>query len=157
MADHTFKADPGSLEIVSTYVFDAQRERVFEAFNDPALIPKWWGVEDEELTVEKMEVMPGGSWRFVMKSGDGGKFQFRGVYHDVVAPEKLVTTWQYEGAPSVMLETVTFEDQPDGKTKVTDQLIFQSPADREAMLTGGMDGGSVPMMERLAKLISSAS
>ncbi len=154
MADHSFKADPGSLEIVSTYVFDAPRERVFEAFTDPALIPKWWGVSDEELTVEKMEVTPGGSWRFVMKSSDGSEFQFRGVYHDVVAPEKLITTWQYEGAPSVMLETVTFEEQPEGKTKVTDQLVFQSLADREAMLAGGMDGGSNPMMERLAKLIA---
>lgn len=108
MANHTFTADPDSLEIITTYVFDAPRERVFEAYADPSLIPKWWG-EDNGLKVEKMEVKPGGSWRFVMGGGDQ-EFAFRGVYHDVIAPKKLVATWQYEDAPTTILQTVTFEE-----------------------------------------------
>ena len=152
MADHTFKADPGSLEIVTTYVFDVPRARVFEAYTDPALIPKWWGPEGAPLKVEKMEVTPGGSWRFI--DGEGSEaITFRGIYHTVEAPKKLVATWQYEGAPTVILQTVTFEEQSEGKTKVTDRMVFQSLADREAMLTSGMGEGSVPMMERLAKLL----
>ncbi len=154
MADHTFTAEPGSLEIVTTYVFNAPRERVFEAYTDPDLLSRWWGVEGDELTIEKMDVKPGGSWRFIGGSSDkGNEYRFRGVYHDVVAPERLVATWQYEGMPAVMLQTVTFEEQPGGKTKMTDQMVFQSLSDREAMLTSGMGEGSVPMMDRLAKLI----
>ncbi len=152
MTNHTFTAEPNSLELVSTYVFDAPRDKVFEAYTDPDLIPNWWIGEDSGLKVDKMEVKPGGSWRFVMGEGNQ-KFAFRGVYHDAVAPEKLVATWQYEDAPTVILQTTTFEEQPGGKTKVTDHMVFQSLADREAMLTTGMGEGSVPMMERLAKLI----
>lgn len=152
MADHTFTAAPNSLEIVTTYVFDAPRDRVYEAYNDPALIPKWWGPEGEPLKVEKMEVRPGGSWKFI--NGEGEEtFEFRGVYHEAKAPERVVATWQYEGAPTVILQTVTFEELPGGKTKVIDQMVFQSLADREAMLSTGMGEGSVPMLDRLAKLL----
>lgn len=151
MADHTFTADPGSLAIVTTYVFDKSREEVFKAYNDPDLIPKWWIEEGADLKVEKMDVKPGGSWRFLMGGGQGPAF--RGVYHEVTSPEKVITTWQFEGAPTVILETVTFEESEDGKTKVTDQMVFQSVKDRQMMLDTGMSEGSVPMMDRLAKLL----
>jgi uncharacterized protein YndB with AHSA1/START domain len=153
MADHTFTAETNSLEIVSTYVFDASPKQVFEAYTNPDLIPKWWG-EDDKLEVEKMEVKPGGSWRFVMGSDNhGDEYRFRGVYHDVIAPKKLVATWQYEDMPIVILQTTTFDEQHGGKTKVIDQMVFQSVEDRQMMLDTGMNEGSIPMMERLAKLI----
>jgi uncharacterized protein YndB with AHSA1/START domain len=152
MSEPTFTAEPGTFEIVSTYVFDAPRERVFEAYNDPKLTPDWWGPEGSKLTVEKLEVTAGGSWRFVLGEGDQ-TFNFSGVYHRVTAPEQLVFTWQYEGAPTVILQTVNFEETPDGKTKVTDQGVFQSVEDRDGMLEMGMSDGSVPSLARLAKLL----
>jgi uncharacterized protein YndB with AHSA1/START domain len=152
MTNHTFTADPNSQEIVTTYVFDAPRKQVFEAYTNPDLISKWWGPASMETKVETMEVKPGGSWQFVMSSQEG-EFRFQGVYHGVTIPEKLIATWQVQGMPTVILQTVTFEEQPDGKTKVTDQMVFPSVADRDAMLAGGMDGGSVDSLERLAKLI----
>src|SRR6266702_2140767 len=130
MASHTFTAKPDSLEIVTTYIFDVPRERVFQAYTDPNLIPKWWGPEGIELRVETMNAQPGGSWRFIM-GGDDKEFSFRGVYHEAKAPELVVATWQFEEAPTVMLQTTMFEELPDGKTKVTDQSVFQSLEDRQ--------------------------
>jgi uncharacterized protein YndB with AHSA1/START domain len=152
MAENKFTAEPGSLEIVTTYTFDAPRERVFEAYNDPELTGQWWVPAGSGLTVDKSDVKTGGSWRYVMGGGDQ-TFSFRGVYHRVTAPEQLVFTWQYEDAPTVILQTVTFEETPDGKTKVTDQGVFQSVEDRDGMLQSGMGEGSVPMFDRLAKLL----
>jgi len=150
MAEHEFTAEPDSLEIVTTYIFDAPRQQVFDAYTDPELVPKWW-VPGAPLTVHEMDVKAGGSWRFVMSADQ--EYAFRGVYHQVTAPEQLVFTWQYEDAPTVILQTVTFEETSDGKTRVTDQGVFQSLKDRESMLTSGMGEGSVPMFDALAKLL----
>jgi uncharacterized protein YndB with AHSA1/START domain len=151
MADGTFTAEPGSLGITSTFVFDAPREKVFAAYNDPELTANWWGPAGSDLAVETLDVRTGGSWRFVV--GLDQKFNFRGVYHQVTASEKLVFTWQYEDAPTVIMQTVTFEETADGQTKVTDVGVFQSVEDRDSMLKMGMGEGSVPAFERLAKLL----
>lgn len=151
MADGTFTAEPGSLQITSTFVFDAPRDKVFAAYTDAKLTADWWGPEGSDLAVETMDVETGGSWRYVV--GLDQTFNFRGVYHEVVASEKLVFTWQYEDAPTVIMQTVTFEDAADGTTKVTDVGVFQSVEDRDGMLKMGMGEGSVPAFERLAKLI----
>ena len=151
MSERVFKAEPGSFAIETTYVFDAPRARVFEAYNDPELTAQWWGPEGSDLTVEKLEVEKGGSWRFVL--GLDQPFPFSGVFHQVTAPEQLVFTWQYEDAPVVLLQTVTFEETADGGTKVTDQGVFRSVEDRDSMVKMGMGEGSLPQFDRLAKLL----
>lgn len=150
MTERSFTAEPDRLDIVSTYVFDASPSRVYEAYTDPELIPNWWGPEGAPLAVDKMDVEAGGSWRFVMDVGQ--ELVFTGVYHEA-APERLVFTWQFGGAPTVLLQTVTFEETPDGKTKVTDQGVFQSVKARDDMLEMGMGEGSIPSFDRLAKLL----
>ena len=81
---------------------------------------------------------------------------FHGVYHQITPPERLVYTFEFEGMPGhVMLETVSFADYED-KTKVTDQLVFQSVEDRDGMLSAGMESGQSESMERLAELLVKA-
>lgn len=146
-------AEPGKQEIFMTRVFDAPRELVFKAHTDPNLIPKWWGLRSNTTTVDKMEVRQGGLWRFVQRDADGNEFAFHGVYHAIVSPERLVHTFEFEGIPGhVLLETVTFEEH-DGKTKLTDQSVFQSVEDRDGMLHSGMEGGAVETLDRLAELL----
>jgi uncharacterized protein YndB with AHSA1/START domain len=152
MSEHSFTAEPGSAQFETTFVFDAPREKVFAAYNDPELTPQWWGPAGSELTIDKQEATTGGSWRFAMDI-QGQEFGFRGVYHEVTAPERIVLTWQFEAAPVVILQTVTFEDAGDGKTKVTDQSAFQSVEARDGMMQQGMGEGAVPQYERLAKLL----
>ena len=151
MSEHSFTAEPGSFCFETTYVFDAPRDRVYEAYYDPQLVPQWWGPAGHELTVDTLEPRTGGAWRFVVDIS-GLPFTFRGVFHEVT-PEQIVLTWQFEGAPIVILQTVRFEDAGDGRTKVTDQSVFQSVESRDAMLKQGMGEGSVPQFERLSKLL----
>src|SRR6266480_7803554 len=61
---------PTDLEIHITREFDAPREVVYKAMTDPKLIPQWWGPRRSTTSVDKMEVRPGGSWRFVNRSAD---------------------------------------------------------------------------------------
>ena len=154
MTETILIAEPGVQEIVATRVFDAPRELVFKAITDPNLIPQWWGPRSLTTTVDKMEVKPGGIWRFVQRDAGGNEYAFHGVYHSIESPDRIVYTFEFEGVPGhVLLETVTFEDQ-DGKTKLVDQLVFQSVEDRDGMLMSGMEEGAAETMDRFAELLA---
>jgi uncharacterized protein YndB with AHSA1/START domain len=102
-----------------------------------------------------MEVRPGSVWRFVQRDPGSNTYAFHGVYHAILPPERLVFTFEFEGMPGhVLLETLTFEDQ-QGMTKVTDQSVFQSVADRDGMLHSGMEAGTAESMDRLDELLAS--
>jgi uncharacterized protein YndB with AHSA1/START domain len=112
MSDTEFVIEPGRQDIVITRTFDAPRDVVFKAVTDPDLIPKWWGPRRYETVVDRAEVRPGGLWRFINRDADGTEYGFKGVYHDVVAPERIVQTFEFEGAPGhVALETMTLEER----------------------------------------------
>jgi uncharacterized protein YndB with AHSA1/START domain len=144
---------PSDREIVMTRTFDAPRELVFKAFTDPLLIPKWWGPRAATTTVDKMDLRPGGAWRFVL-SGPDGDSAFRGQYREVVPPARLVYTLEWESLPGHWLvETVTLEDV-EGGTHVTDQLVFDSQDDRDGMLHSGMQSGASESMDQLEELLS---
>lgn len=144
---------PSDREILMTRDFDAPRELVFKAYTDPKNIPQWWGPRGYTTTVDKMDVRPGGVWRFVQRDQDGNEFAFNGVYREIVPPERLVYTFEFEGMRGhVMLETVTFEEH-DGKTKLTDRALFDNVEDRDGMLKSGMERGAAETMDRFAELL----
>jgi uncharacterized protein YndB with AHSA1/START domain len=148
--------EPGKQEIVMKRTFDAPRDLVFRTITDPDLIPRWWGPRYLTTTVDEMDVRPGGRWRYVQRAPDGQEHAFRGVYHDITAPDGFVCTFEYEGVPGhVLLETVTLEEV-DGKTTMTEQSVFQSVADRDGMVAAGMESGAVEMMDRLEELLAAA-
>lgn len=145
--------EPGKQELTVTRVFDAPPELVFKAWTDPKLIAQWWGPREYTTTVEKMEVRPGGSWRFVHSNGQG-THPFRGVYHDVVAPERVVGTFEYELVPGhVSLVSARFESLGGYKTRLVQHQVFESVEDRDGMVGSGMQRGSDESMDRLAELL----
>ena len=148
-----YTIEPGRQDIVSTVVLDAPRELVFRAYTDPELFARWWGPARYENRIEKFDSRPGGQWRVVQVASDGSEHPFRGVNHDVVAPERICQTFEYEPmAGHVALQTATFE--PVGnKTRVTAQIVFQSVMDRDGMVASGMKSGADESMERLAALL----
>lgn len=150
----TVVAEPGKQEIFLTREFDAPRELVFRAYTDPALIVQWWGPRYLTTTVDKLEARPGGRWRFVQRDPEGNEHGFHGVFHEVIAPERIVQTFEYEGMPGhVLLETATFEDL-GGRTRVIGQSVFQSVEARDGMVMSGMEEGTAESNDRLAELLA---
>ena len=144
---------PSDREVVITRIFDAPRERLFKASTDPDLIPQWWGPKRFTTTVEKMDVKPGGVWRFIQLDQDGNKYAFDGVYLEIVPPEREVHTFEFAGMPGhVILETSTFEEI-EGKTKLTVTDLFQTVEDRDGMFNSGMKEGATESMNRLEELL----
>ncbi len=148
---------PSDREIVMTRVFDAPRQLVFKACTDPKLIPQWWGLRSNSTTVDKMDVRPGGVWRFVQRDADGNEYAFNGEYREIVPPERLVNTFEFEGVPGhIVVDTATFEELPGGKTRLTVTSLFASVEDRDGMLASGMEGGAIETWDRLAELLANA-
>src|SRR6202171_6850160 len=152
----TILAEPGTQEILITREFDAPRVLVFKACTTPTLIPQWWGPRSLSTEVDQMDVRPGGQWRFLNRDALGNAYAFHGVYHEVLAPELIIGTFEFEGLPEkghVSLETLKFEELPGGRTRLTSQAVFQSVADRDGMLQSGVEEGATDTYERLADLL----
>jgi uncharacterized protein YndB with AHSA1/START domain len=129
---------------------------VFRAWTDSNLIPKWWGPNRLTTVVDKLELRPGGFWRFLNRDAQGNEFAFHGYYHLIKAPELIVVTFEFEGMPGhVSLQTLMLEDQ-SGKTKLTTISVFQSLEDRDGMVRSGMEQGQIESMDRLARLVEKA-
>ncbi len=149
-------AEPGKQEIFITREFGAPRELVFKAFTDPRLIPQWWGPRYLSTQIDTMDVRPGGQWRFINRDAQGKEYAFHGVYHEILAPERISDTFEFEGLPEtghVSLETLTLEELPGGRTRLTTQSVFRSVADRDGTLLGGMEEGVKETYDRLAELL----
>lgn len=149
-------AEPGKQELFITREFDAPRELVFKAFVDPELYTQWLGPRELTMTLDKFEPKSGGSWRYIHKDKDANTYAFHGVNHEVLAPERIIDTFEFEGLPEkghVALETAKFEELPGGRTKFVAQSVFQSVADRDNMIGSDMERGVTEGHERLDELL----
>lgn len=149
-------AEPGKQELFITREFDAPRELVFKAFTDPKLYVQWLGPRDHTTTIDTFEPRSGGRWRYIQRDKNGNEFGFYGVHHEVLAPERIIGTFEFEGAPEsghVLLETIRFEELPGRRTCVRGQSVFQTVADRDGMVQAGMEDGVVDGYERLDELL----
>jgi uncharacterized protein YndB with AHSA1/START domain len=142
---------PSDREILMTREFDAPREIVFEAHSKCEHLAKWWGPRKYELTICDMDFRPGGKYRLVQRGPDGEEHGFRGEYREIVPPERIVWTFEYEGMPGhVSVDTLTLEDI-GRRTKLTAHSLFDSVEDRDGMLQSGMETGAAETWDRLAE------
>ena len=140
---------PSDREIASTRIFDAPRELVFEAHSSCEHMSNWWGPRRYEVSSCEMDFRPGGNWRIVHKGSEGEIPAFRGEFREIVRPERIVWTFEWEGMPGhVSVQTATFEEQ-DGKTVLTATVVFDSVEDRDGMLQSGMEEGAAETYDRL--------
>jgi len=154
LAKTTFTTKREELKVIIERVFDAPRELVWKAFNDPDSIPHWWGPKSVTTTVEKMDVRPGGAWRYVQRDPDGSEYAFNGVYREIDPPNLISRTFTFEGMPGhELIETATFEDFEEGKTKVTATVVYADVEDLDGMVNSGMETGATESWERLAELV----
>ena len=141
------------LEVKLTRMFEAPRELVFEAFTTPKHIERWWGLRRTKTRVDVLDLRVGCRWRFVEIADDGEEYAFRGEFREIVPPEKLVYTFEYEGEPGqIVVDTLMFEDL-GGRTKMTAIALFQSVEDRDGMIDAGMEFGAGESYDQLDELL----
>jgi uncharacterized protein YndB with AHSA1/START domain len=146
---------PSDREIVMTRSFDAPRRLVWEAWTNPEYLPHWMlGPEGWTMPVCDLDLRPGGAWHFVWRRSDGTEMEMRGVYREIAAPERLVSTESWGGDWPETLITLTLAER-DGKTTITQSILYPSKEARDAALKTGMAEGVSQSFDRLAGYLAS--
>ena len=149
---------PSDREIAMTRVFDAPRQLVFDAHTKPDLVRQWLlGPPGWSMPVCEMEVRVGGTYRWVWRhDSNGTEMGMGGVYREIVAPERLVTTERFDEAwyPGEALNTLVLIERA-GRTTLTQTMRYESRAARDAVIKSNMEHGVAASYDRLADLLAS--
>jgi len=147
---------PSDREIAMTRVFNAPARLVFDAWTKPELIKRWLGMRAGwTMAVCEVDLKVGGAYRFVWRGPDM-TMGMRGLYREVVRPERLVSTevfddpW-YDGEA---VDTMVLVER-DGKTTVTTTVRYASREVRDAVIKSGMATGVAEGYDKLAELLAS--
>ena len=160
-------------DFVITRVFDAPRELVWQAFADPERMKHWFGPKGSTIVSSKMDLRVGGIYHGAMRNPDGQVMWAKFVYREVSPPVRL--SWVHSFSddkggltrhplsvswPLELLTTVTFEEAPGGKTKLTLQWTPINATEEErktfAAARDSMQGGWTGTFERLADYLAGA-
>ena len=152
---------PGDREIVMTRVFDAPRRLVFDAFTKPELLKRWLlGPPGWEMVVCEVNLKVGGTYHFRWRNTDGSEMAMRGVYREIVPPERVVSTETFEfgcDAQSGEQFGTTVLSEQGGETTLTSTLVYPSKQARDATIASGMEKGVTASYDRLAELLAAPS
>jgi uncharacterized protein YndB with AHSA1/START domain len=143
---------PAQHELVITRIFDAPRALVFRAWSVPEHVVRWLGPKDFTAPSCIMDFRPGGAYRACIRSAEGKEYWMRGIYREIVEPERIMFTfsWEEEGERGrENLVTVTFSEQ-SGKTRMTfRQAFFESISERDSHNEGWTE-----CFDRLAQFLA---
>jgi uncharacterized protein YndB with AHSA1/START domain len=135
--------------------FDAPVDALFRAHKEPDLVKQWMGPSDYESDIEVYDFRTGGRWRYVQRNTDGEEYAFNGVFHVVRENEFAVQTFEFEGFPDlVSIESLTFEDLGDGRSRVQGHATYPSLEARDGMVGSGMEEGMTDGYQRLDDVLS---
>ncbi|SDH43132.1 Uncharacterized conserved protein YndB, AHSA1/START domain [Dyadobacter soli] len=143
-------AEEGRQDLLITREFDLPLELLFRAYVEPEIVEQWMGTK-----VLKLENKVHGGWRFETSDPQGNVvLRTHGVIHEFVPEQKITRTFQMENTPyPAQLEFLVFEKLTDETSKLTMQMIFKSPADREEILKLPFSGGINMAHNRLEKVV----
>ena len=150
---------PSDREISMTRVFNAPRPMVFEAFTKPELVSRWLtGPEGWTMPICEIDLRVGGNYRYGWKHADGKTMGSHGTYKEIVRPERVVATEQFDEPwyPGEAIGTTTFVEE-GGRTRVTLTVQYDSKETRDGALKSGMEHGVAHSFDQLEKLLESKS
>jgi uncharacterized protein YndB with AHSA1/START domain len=146
---------PGDRDIVVVRRFDAPRELVWLCFSKPELMRRWYGLPDWKMTVCEMDFRVGGKFRFVTVSPEGYELGSKGVYTEIVTPERIAQTefydddWTQGGSTNVVVFT-----EAGGRTTATMTITYSSAEARAAAAASPMATGMEIGFKRLDTLLA---
>jgi uncharacterized protein YndB with AHSA1/START domain len=150
---------PTDEQILITRELDAPKHLVYKAWTTPELVKRWWNAKRGEVTVAEIDLRVGGTWRYVMVTGDGFEVGFHGEYLELAPNERIVSTEVYEGLPEGVsdeeggtVNTATFVEA-GGRTTLTLLVQATSKVSRDAIIASGMEAGlqdALDLLEQIA-------
>ena len=160
MTAPTSVMSPDKRELHITRIFDAPRDLVFEAWTDPKHVAQWWGPKYFTNPVCELDVRSGGAILIHMQGPDGAVYPMKGVFNEVVRPERLVFTsgaFETDEGESMLEDktTVTFEEV-DGKTLLTVHAVVTKATPEAEGALEGMEQGWNEQLDKFADFLAQA-
>ena len=122
------EAGTSDRELVIVRTLKAPRDRVWQAWSDPAQLQEWWGPRGITTESVSMDLRSGGSWRLIMRAPDGTKFTNRMDYLEVQKGSRLVYDQGADDeSPRPFRVYVTFSDLPGGRTRLEIRMVCPTP------------------------------
>ena len=143
---------PTDTQILITREFDAPRHLVYKAWTTPELVRRWWAGQRGEMRSVEIDLRVGGRWRYVMVANGGFEVAFHGEFREISAPDRLVNTEIYEGAPEGMGVVTTTFTETDGHTTLTQLCDYGDKTVRDAVIESGMEGGMQESFDEMEKV-----
>jgi uncharacterized protein YndB with AHSA1/START domain len=137
-------------DIISTRVFAATREKLFEAFSDPRQLAQWWGPNGFTNTIEEFDFRPGGAWRLTMRAPNGAEYPNESEFVEVVRPERIV--FDHLRPVHRFLMTMTYETEGDS-TRLTWRMHPES--DEGEKMRGFLSAANEENFDRLEAHLAS--
>jgi len=109
------------------------------------------------MPVCEIDLQAGGKFRYVWKNdADGSEMGMRGIYREVVVPERIVSTEVFDEAwyPGEAVDTIALVER-DGKTTLTQTILYNSRETRDAVLKSPMQTGMAASYDKLEKVLPS--
>lgn len=142
-------------EFVLEHTFHAPASKVFAAYTDASIVPRWWAPRGGTMRVEALDARPGGAWRFVQRMPNGREVALHGTYLEVSPVTRLVYTLATEGQPGELRATVELAEH-DGVTRLVLTTLCPSKEARDAMLQYGAAAGAKAAWSQLADVLGGA-
>ncbi len=149
---HVMSAKSSEPFVISR-VFDAPRDRVWQAWTEAERLKQWFAPRGFKTTYNKLDLRTGGMYHYCLRMPDGKDMWGKWAIREVRKPEKLVFVVSFSDEkggitrhpmspnwPREMLSTVEFEEQ-GAKTRVTVRWVPLNETDLERKtFEDGRDG-----------------
>src|SRR6266705_6578155 len=147
----TKASDKVSLEIKR--FINAPRNRVYEAWTDPAQLREWFGPENVRTREVVADARVGGKFRWDLSNSEGERMTALGEYRELEPGKKIVFTWQWQDDEDwenhISIVTVELDDA-DGGTEL--RLAHEQLPNEESR--DGHTQGWNSVLDKLAKFFS---
>ena len=131
---------------------------VFRAHRDPELIVQWLGPRGMKMEVDHYDFVTGGTYKYTHTGPEGIPYDFSGVFHTVRDNEFAIQTFEFSGYPDVVsIESQTFEDLGNGRTRLSGHAVYPTMEARDGMAASGMEEGLGEGYDRLEELLNAMS
>lgn len=167
MSETNVTKDAATKTLTVERVFNAPRERVWQAWTNADQLAQWWGPRGWETTVKEFEFKPGGVWLYGMKCVDQNQGKFFGqeswgrtTYQEIDEPNSFSFKDEFANPDgSVKADMPVTQGklefiEENGQTRVRSTNIFGSEEGYNQVIAMGVVEGLTETWDRLEELVT---
>lgn len=153
------RTDVDALTLTFVTQFDAPRERVWQVWEDPRQLERWWGPPGWPATFETLEFTPGGAAAYYMSGPEGEKARGWWRILSIEAPSRLEFDDGFANddgspAPGEPTRTVITLEESSGGTRMTSVSHFTDTEQLDQLLAMGMREGMTMALEQIDAMLA---